>query len=47
LRITFEFPIIIQIFVTSSMLAVTSVIWSAIHSIGGEPMEKMEEEIKI
>jgi len=47
LRITFEFPIIIQIFVTSSMLAVTSVIWSAIHSSGGEPMEKMEEEIKI
>ena len=47
LRITFEFPIIIQIFVTSSMLAVTSIIWSAIHSVGGEPMDKMEEEIRI
>ena len=47
LGITFEFPIIIQIFVTSSMLTAVSVIWSAIHSVGAEPMEKMEEEIKL
>jgi len=47
LNLTFEFPIIVQIFVTSSMLAAVSVIWSAIHSVGAEPMEKMEEEIKI
>lgn len=47
LRITFEFPIIVHIFVTSSMLTVISVVWSAMHSVGAEPMEKMEEEIKI
>ena len=47
LNLTFEFPIIVQIFVTSSMLAAISVVWSAIHSVGAEPMETMEEEIKV
>lgn len=43
LKITLEFPILVNLFVTSSMLTLISVIWSAIHSAYAEPM--MEEEI--
>jgi hypothetical protein len=47
LNVTFEFPLIVHIFLTSSMLTAISVVWSAIHSVGAEPMETMEEEIKV
>jgi hypothetical protein len=47
LKVTFEFPLIVYIFLTSSMLTAISVIWSAMHSVGADPMEKMEEEIKV
>lgn len=47
LKVTFEFPLIVHIFLTSSMLTAISITWSAIHSVGADPMEKMEEEIRI
>lgn len=45
-RVILEFPSLVYLLATSSMLFVISTIWAAIHSVGAEPMEKLEEEIK-
>lgn len=45
-RIILEFPSLVHLFATSSMLFVISTIWAAIHSVGAEPIKKMEEEIQ-